>query len=295
MATRASAKPAKASKTVKSSGVFKLNEKGDNVTSQHGEDGILAYLIQNLTGIPHTCCEFGAWDGKFMSNAYTLWHDKKWAALLIEADKERYDALVRDYSKKYKVTVLNAFITPQGDTCLDALAKKAGFATELGMLSIDIDSTDYHIWKSVKVLNPWIVVIEHNYTIPPWIDYNDPEGEVFMRASAKAMERLGREKGYKLVCCTLTNCIFVRADKFNPAVMPDLPVEALFDYSGMVNVVMHSALNDQNVRPVFFGANPKMRWLLRLYIVVQRLLGGGKWQRVSPAMKKALKAAGLSL
>ena len=66
-----------------------LNRYGRNVTSQDGEDGILDHLIGNLDGIPNVCCEFGAWDGGHLSNTYTLWHDRGWKAILIEADSAR--------------------------------------------------------------------------------------------------------------------------------------------------------------------------------------------------------------
>ena len=42
---------------------------------------------------------------------------------------------------------------------------------------------------------------------------------------------LGKKKEYKLVCCTILNSIFIREDLFQPEFFPDLPVEALFDYS----------------------------------------------------------------
>ena len=107
-------------------------------------------------------------------------------------------------------------------------------------------------------MKPYIVVIEHNQTIPGYVDYHDPEGDVFLRCSAKALETLGREKGYKLICCTLTNSIFIKENIFNPQKFPDMPVEFLFDYSGCTAPVLSASQGPaNNMVPVFWG-NPSL-------------------------------------
>ena len=70
-----------------------LNRYAYDVTSQGGEDGIIEHLVSHLPGIPERCCEFGAWDGKHLSNVYTLWHDQGWTGVLIEADGQRCDRI----------------------------------------------------------------------------------------------------------------------------------------------------------------------------------------------------------
>ena len=79
----------------------KLNIYSRNITSQHGEDGILDYIINSLNGkINKTCCEFGAWDGIFASNCYNLWKNKGWSAVLIESDKDKSRINVLDIDGK---------------------------------------------------------------------------------------------------------------------------------------------------------------------------------------------------
>jgi hypothetical protein len=64
-----------------------------NKTSQCGEDGILEHLFA-LLGLPADggrgyCVDIGAWDGKHLSNTYSLVHEQGWGGLLVEADPTR--------------------------------------------------------------------------------------------------------------------------------------------------------------------------------------------------------------
>ncbi len=233
----------------------KLNVFGHNNTSQHGEDGIIQYILQHIPPPPRVCVEFGAWDGKFLSNTYSLWHDQGWHAILAEADQDRAGALRRDYTATHDVRVHHQFITPKGENSVDALFRREGIDPDIGLISIDIDSCDYHVWKNMEYVSSHIVVIEHNHTIPGYVDYHDPEDEVFLRCSAKSLEALGREKGYRLVCCTLTNSIFVKNAICDNRYLPDMPVEFLFDYSACYPAKLSANIGTtkNNVVDVFVG------------------------------------------
>ncbi len=49
-----------------------LNEYASDVYSQTGEDGVLANALEILPSSNQWCVEFGAWDGKHLSNTYSL-------------------------------------------------------------------------------------------------------------------------------------------------------------------------------------------------------------------------------
>jgi len=232
----------------------KLNKFAKNITSQHGEDGILEYILANIPEIPKVCVDIGAWDGKNLSNIYSLWHNKGWKAILIEGDEERCVQIGLNY-KDFDVKSYCMFMAAKGENSIDSLFKKNNLKPEIGVISIDIDSFDYHLWKYMSYVTPSVVIIEHNHTIPAYIDYNDPEGIVFLRCSAKALERLGIEKGYRLICCTLTNSIFIKEDLFNMQKFPDLPVEALFDYSSCAGIKISGFTNKSIYHnlDVFYG------------------------------------------
>jgi hypothetical protein len=76
------------------------------------------------------------------------------------------------------------------------------------LLSIDIDGDDYHILASLSALRPRVIICEYNHTVPYWLDIYQKPGEYF-GASVAALIRMAKEKGYRLVCITDGNCIFV--------------------------------------------------------------------------------------
>ena len=63
-----------------------------NIHSQNGEDGIIEKLFADLDIKDGYLCEFGAWDGKYLSNTYNLFYNnEQYTPILIEGDKERYN------------------------------------------------------------------------------------------------------------------------------------------------------------------------------------------------------------
>ena len=66
---------------------FKIYKK--NIFSQFGEDGIIEEIFKRLSDVSDKrCCEFGAWNGKFLSNTCNLITNHNYEAILIEADKK---------------------------------------------------------------------------------------------------------------------------------------------------------------------------------------------------------------
>lgn len=272
----------------------KLNKFAKNITSQDGEDGILEYIITHTKAqIRKIVCEFGAWDGKYLSNTYNLWHDQGWKAILIESSSDRYRQLVHNCSGK-DVHTLNCHVTPKGEGTLDHLFKINGFDPKIGILSIDIDSYDYHIWKNLSYVDPQIVVVEHNQTIPAYIEYHDPEEDTFLRCSAKSLESLGLQKGYQLVCCTATNSIFVKETLFNADKFPNMPVEYLFDYSHLNFQILLAGMD--NMYPVFSRkVSFKGKILFRLIHRILSLVGKKRYIRPSENVIRQIKKYNLDI
>ncbi len=67
-----------------------------NTYSQNGEDGVIKEILRRI-GLDNDgnrwCVEFGAWDGKHLSNTFLLVESHKWNAIYIEGDAEKFRAL----------------------------------------------------------------------------------------------------------------------------------------------------------------------------------------------------------
>jgi hypothetical protein len=68
-----------------------LNQHSRNVCSQSGEDGIVATALERLPNRNKWCIEFGAWDGKYLSNSYHLAENSGYNVVLIEGNRNKYE------------------------------------------------------------------------------------------------------------------------------------------------------------------------------------------------------------
>jgi len=197
-------------------GAGTLLQHASNRYSQKGEDGVLEEILRRLEIGGGWFVEFGAWDGKYLSNTYALL-EQGWSGVHIEGDAERFRDLAATASASDgRLLAIPAYVAIDGPQSLDALLAGTPVPRSFEVLSVDVDSYDYWIWHSLSDYEPKIVVIEINSSIP-LDEYVTPEraatkpGEVSTGASFQAMLELGREKGYTLVCHT-GNMIFVRDD-----------------------------------------------------------------------------------
>lgn len=186
-----------------------------NIYSQNGEDGIIEELFKRLKIENGWACEFGAWDGTYLSNTFNLVKNKNFNAVFIEGDNKKYNDLLNTAEKFPNIFPINAYVD-HNDTSnsLDNLLKQTNIPNDFDILSIDIDSYDYHVWKSLKVYRPKIVVIEINSSVKVndqnWIHSpNKYNGTGF-----KPTYDLGIEKGYKFILHT-GNMFFIRSELYD--------------------------------------------------------------------------------
>ncbi|WP_147438891.1 hypothetical protein [Roseovarius spongiae] len=187
-----------------------------NVHSQFGEDGVIAEILKRLEidgeDRPKWCVEFGAWDGKHLSNTYNLIANHDWRAVLIEGDRTRYEELCRNIPSDDVVKVCQ-FVHFEGENSLDAILGRTDIPEDFDLLSVDVDGCDYHIWDSLKRFRPKIVVVELNPSIPVEVAYIQPRDfSVKHGNGVRALDDLAKDKGYTTVAVTLTNLIAVRDD-----------------------------------------------------------------------------------
>ena len=179
-----------------------------NVFSQNGEDGIVEKIFEELGIECGQCCEFGAWDGKHFSNTFRLIKEKNWTALYIEGDPEKYKDLLKTCEEYPNITPINTYVNKDN---LDEIITENGFSKDIDLLSIDVDSIDYEIWKNLLEVKPKVVIIEPSNQIPLWDRTPVYPAHENGGANPHILKELAKQKGYYFVCTT-GNLFFVRND-----------------------------------------------------------------------------------
>jgi hypothetical protein len=186
-----------------------------NVNSQFGEDGILERMFAILQIPRGYCVEFGASDGRSLSNTYNLIQNHGWSGLLIEANIDLYRNLCETYQGNPNVKMLNCSVDIEGDRTIDSLLRMSKHQREVDLMSIDIDGMDYFIFESMSEFRPKVLVIEFNPSIPNDVVFIQAKNnKVHQGSSLAAMVELAKIKRYELVCATATNAIFVCAELY---------------------------------------------------------------------------------
>lgn len=187
-----------------------------NRYSQNGEDGVIEELCRRLKIGPGWFVEFGAWDGRHLSNTYNLLEGAGWSGVYIEGDEGKYkDLLATQRNFPGRLHTICAMVGFEGDNRLDRLLARTPTPRDFDLLSIDIDSYDWQVWERFVDYRPKIVVIESNNQLPPGIKqlHQPPRHH---GASFSSFTELGQKKGYTLVSHT-GNCFFV-VNEMAPAV-----------------------------------------------------------------------------
>ncbi len=165
--------------------------------------------------------EFGVESGT-QCNCARLACVEGWAGLFLEADAEHFAKLTANYRDCPRVRCVREVVTSAN---IEALLAAQEVPADLDVLSIDIDSNDYWVWRAVHRWRPRLVVIEYNATHPPpalWVMQENPahrwDGSNYFGASLASLAALGREKGYTLVATDSTgvNAFFVADELMLP-------------------------------------------------------------------------------
>ena len=196
--------------------------------SQNGEDGILLVLLAAIGMGGRRAVELCVGDGLECNTANLVVHHG-WHALMVDGD-----ASLLARGRAYYAAHPNTYICPPKlvdgwvtSESVNALVSSNGVLGEIDLLSLDLDSIDYWIWKALDVVSPRVVVVEYQTGWGPTVAKtipNDPafrlltnaKGETIYGAGASlgAFVKLGRAKGYRLVGCEPLgfNAFFLRDD-----------------------------------------------------------------------------------
>jgi len=200
-----------------------LREAEFQVFSQWGEDGIIEWLVSMLEGIPEVFIEFGVQDYTEANTRFLL-ENRNWKGLILDGDIRNIETVRRDQIYwRHELEAVSLFVTT--DNIEEVISSKLGKEAEVGILSIDIDGNDYWVWEKISSIKPWVVICEYNSVFGDKKSISTPYSPRFSRsvyhysnlafgASIKALEKLGAEKGYKLLGTNSAgnNAFFARKD-----------------------------------------------------------------------------------
>jgi hypothetical protein len=190
--------------------------------SQNEEDGIILALLRAGGLRTRTFVEIGC--GSTGGNAATLAADFGWSGLMVDASRKAIDLAKATFAFNPGVKAVRALVTPDS---INALITEQGFAGEVDLLSIDIDSIDYWLLEALTACSPRVLIMEYNALFGPTRSVtlpNAPKPDTapkgYSGASLTAIDKLARRKGYRLVLCEESgiNAFFLRDD-----VAPTIP------------------------------------------------------------------------
>lgn len=213
------------------------------VYSQHGEDGILLHLLDQVAVRDGSFVEFGFAPSE--CNCLNLALRHRFHGLFLDGDPGRCAlgrALFRRLGRP-DVRVEETFLTREN---LNGILDRHGYARGIDVLSIDVDGNDYWFFETIAA-RPRLAVIEYNASFGPERAVTVPYDPGFRRyaahasgfyygASLAALERLGARRGYRLVATDPSgvNAFFLRNDLDAPAIPALTAVQAFRPNRGRV-------------------------------------------------------------
>ena len=186
-----------------------------NVYSQRGDDGIVREIFRRLNVARGHFCEFGAWDGLYLSNTRLLF-EYGWSGTYIEGDAKRFDLLRRRYAQHPNIRCINCLVSPSGmktGRTLDSLWA-ADSAPPVDFLSIDIDGLDLDVFETLQ-MTPLVVALEGGFSWHPDIEQRVPTHVAArnLQQPLAVMISVARRKGYEPICFN-QNLYLIRREYF---------------------------------------------------------------------------------
>jgi hypothetical protein len=187
------------------------------VFSQSGEDGVIAEVLSRIGTTNRWFVEFGIGTGH-QGNCVLLADAYGWSGLFCEPDDKTFPKLQRKYLYNPNIRTDSEAITPDN---IEDVFDRHGVPLELDVLSIDVDTVDYWIWRALEKYRPRLVVVEYNSSLSPHealVFPNDSstrwDETRFYGSSLGAFIQLAGEKHYQLVHTEMNgvNAFFVRDD-----------------------------------------------------------------------------------
>tara|TARA_B110000971_G_C20025056_1_gene508331 strand:+ start:1335 stop:2132 length:798 start_codon:yes stop_codon:yes gene_type:complete len=207
--------------------------------SQLGEDGVIEFIFSKIEPINKYYVEFGAWDGIHLSNTANLRINHGWSGLLLESNKER----VNKTKNRRQINLHSETITKEN---INNIFEKYNVPKKFDLLSIDIDSNDYYVWKNLTDYVPILVIIETNpgikndYPLTAIENKSNTHSEKgrtgnYFGCNLHAVYNLAKKKGYKLLTVNKWNAFFIKDECFDLFGIEEISKEKMINEYSVVN------------------------------------------------------------
>ena len=135
-----------------------------NNHSLSGEDGVIEKILEiSFQGKKINTCEFGAGDIEENSNTLNLIKKNEVNfSVFIEKDEMLYKKLLYLKKQYNQIIPLNLFVEfkDTSENTIDNILEKENILNDIDIMSIDIDSYDLDVYKSIKKYHPKLLIIE---------------------------------------------------------------------------------------------------------------------------------------
>ena len=218
-----------------------------NVNSQNGEDGIIEYIFDKIGTTKGNFIEFGAWDGKHLSNCLKLFHEG-WSGIYIEADESKFEDLTESFGGRDGITLVNKMVSYEENDNLDTIIDASEHKNkDFDFVSIDVDGLDYNIFKAMKKYLPKVICIEVNAGHSPLYDREIPISiaQNNIGQSMKIICDEADKKGYFPLC--YTGNLFLIKNEYRDLFLYDVDGKGLKD----LYVEFLSHLDEEAIKYLF--------------------------------------------
>ena len=190
-----------------------------NQYSFYGDDGIIAALLRALELPPGRFLDVGSGGVREGSRVWAL-SEAGWSGHVVRLAEDRMADPSGVEPMPNGVTVLEAPRIEFHD--IRGFLQPLVALEHVDLLSVGISGADYQLWQALYWLEPTILAIQFNPTIPNDIFFvQAPDSGVHQGCSLHALIDLGRRFGYELAACSLATAFFVPKDIWPQLGLPD--------------------------------------------------------------------------
>jgi hypothetical protein len=126
--------------------------------SQYGEDGIISWITSHFPDIPRVFVEFGVEDYHEANTRQLLL--SSWSGYVFDSDASNINKIKSsEIYWKYNIHAEQQYISSDN---VNSVFKACGVPTEIGLLSIDIDSNDFWVLDAIDSVKPYFLICEYN-------------------------------------------------------------------------------------------------------------------------------------